>query len=273
MSARPRLSPVARVIAVDWSGALAGAARKIWLCEVDRGEVVRLENGRSREALADEVVEAARRSPRLAVGFDFAFSLPAWFLADRGLADVHALWRLAAAEGERWLTEPVAPFWGRAGVKRPEMPAETRLTEREAGARAARRPSSVFKLVGPDQVGAGSVRGMATLARLAAEGFAVWPFDDPAPGRPVAVEIWPRLLYAEPVTKSSEAARAAYLAAHAPALGESFREAATASDDAFDALTAALAMWDRRASLARLPRAASPEVRLEGWIWGEHLPA
>lgn len=255
------------VIAVDWSGALIGSERKLWLCQVEGGAVVRLEAGRTRDALVDDVIATARRVPRLAAGFDFAFSLPAWFFADRALPDAHALWALAEREGEAWVRGPVAPFWGRGGTKRPDLPAHVRRTEQNAGERAARRPSSVFKLVGADQVGAGSVRGMPALARLADAGFAIWPFDDPRPGQAVAVEIWPRLLYVAPVVKSSAGRRAEYLDRHATAVADEFRRVAAASDDAFDALAAALAMWDGRAGLAALPPARDTAERLEGRIW------
>ncbi len=263
-----RAATLDAVIAVDWSGALTGSERKLWLCQVERGAVVRLASGRTRDALVDDVIATARRIPHVVAGFDFAFSFPAWFFAERGLPDARALWALAAREGEAWLRGPVTPFWGRGGSKRPELPAHVRRTEQAAGERAARQPSSVFKLVGADQVGAGSVRGMPALARLAAAGFAVWPFDDPRAGRPVAVEIWPRLLYAAPVVKSSADARAEYLDRHAPDIADEFRRAAAASDDAFDALTAALAMWDGRDGLAALPAARDAAERLEGRIWG-----
>jgi len=189
------------VVAVDWSGALAGSERKIWLCQVEGGGVVRLDAGRTRGAVVGDVIATARRVRRLAAGFDFAFSPPGWFL-------------------------------------------------------------------GADQVGTGSVRGMPALARLATAGFAVWPFDAPRPGEPVAVEIWPRPLYAEPVVKSSAGARAAYLARHAPDVPDAFRAAAARSDDAFDALTAALAMWHRRDELATLGPAGDETERVEGRIWG-----
>jgi hypothetical protein len=259
--------PPARVLGIDWSGALAGARDKIWLCEVADGAVVRLEAGRTREEVAAEVVEVGGRDPSVVAGFDFAFSLPAWFLAERGLADVRALWALAAAEGERWLLAEAPPFWGVRGSRRPELPAHTRRTEDEAAARSGRRPSSVFKLVGADQVGRGSVRGMVALETLAAAGWAVWPFDAPPADRPVAVEIWPRLLYAEPVVKSSPRGRAEYLSRHAPGLAADHRRAAEASDDAFDALTAAWSLWARRADFAALPPARDGVERLEGRIW------
>lgn len=262
MSAGP-----ARVVAVDWSGAVAGERQKIWLCEIGAAGIVRLEDGRSRPEVADELVALGRRRPSLVAGFDFAFSLPTWFFADRGLTDVRGLWALATRDGEEWLRGHMPPFWGVGGSRRPELPAHTRRTEDEAAARSRRRPSSVFKLVGADQVGRGSVRGMAALATLSAAGWAVWPFDDPAPSRPVAVEIWPRLLYRADVVKSDPGARAAYLARHEPQLAPAVRAAAEASDDAFDALTAALRMWEARDQLGDLPPARGGVERLEGRIW------
>lgn len=257
-----------RVLAVDWSGAVAGAERKIWLCEVVGGTVARLEHGRSRTALAEEVRRAGAADPSLVAGFDFAFSLPAWWLAERALGSARALWARAVGEGEAWLAASAPPFWGPRGTRRPVLPAHTRRTEDEAAARSGRRPSSVFKLVGADQVGRGSVRGMAELlAALPGNAWAVWPFDDPVPGRPVAVEIWPRLLYAEPVVKARADARAAYLDRHLGDLAAGVRAAAAASDDAFDALTAAVAMWAHRHEFAALPPARDATEWLEGRIW------
>lgn len=74
-----------RVIAIDWSGATSGARRRIWLAEYRDGEVARLECGKSRDQIADHLIELAECDPDLVVGLDFAFSLPAWFLDERGL--------------------------------------------------------------------------------------------------------------------------------------------------------------------------------------------
>ena len=53
---------------------------------------------------------------------------------------------------------------------------------------------SIFQLVGNGQVGAGSVRGMPFLARLRAEGFAIWPFD--AASARTVFEIYPTAMRA-----------------------------------------------------------------------------
>ena len=58
--------------------------RKIWLAEVIRGELVRLENGRNREEIARLLIEEAMKDRRFVVGLDFAFSFPMWFCEKLG---------------------------------------------------------------------------------------------------------------------------------------------------------------------------------------------
>ena len=54
-----------RVMGIDWSGAVAGAAQKIWLAEVRDGEVVRLEAGRGRREMAEHLIEEAEKRRRV----------------------------------------------------------------------------------------------------------------------------------------------------------------------------------------------------------------
>src|ERR1700722_8958040 len=108
------------VVAVDWSGAAAGAAAKIWSAQVIDGELVALRNGRSRAEVTEDLVALRARSPDgLVVGLDFSFSLPAWFLRAHCCATVDDLWQLSARMGEQWLAECLPPFWGRPGCPRP----------------------------------------------------------------------------------------------------------------------------------------------------------
>jgi hypothetical protein len=120
--------PSLRVIAVDWSGARTGAARKIWLAEVAHGTLRRLESGRGREALTRLLIDEAEQDPDLVVGLDFAFSFPLWYFRHRGLDAVQSLWELAADEGERWLADCEPPFWGRPGRGRPDHEGFRRTT-------------------------------------------------------------------------------------------------------------------------------------------------
>jgi hypothetical protein len=154
----------------------------------------------------------------------------------------------------------IAVDW--SGARRP-VPDDRayRRTDREVRVRSI-RPTSVFKLVGPTQVGPGSVRGMPLLARLRARGFRVWPFEDAA--APLAVEIWPRVL-TEAVVKTRRAGRLAYLEGRFPEIGEPLRGVTASTDDAFDAAVSAVAIWRARDELLTLR--AEPDYALEGKIW------
>ncbi len=227
-------SPPDQVAAVDWSGRLDGAARTSWLARADVTGLFELSGGWSAARLLRWLRAEQARGGRLAVGLDFAFSLPAWWLAERGLRSARDLWALAALQGERWLREGEWPFWGRAWRwKRPDLDgrAQHRVTD------IAQRASSPFKLVGPDSVGTGSIRGMALLDALHASGIAIWPFTPP--GWPRVFEIYPRALTA------------------------GIRRPPGVSEDAFDAAVSALVMWRHREHLLEWP-AADP---IEGSIW------
>jgi hypothetical protein len=222
-----------RILAVDWSGARSGEGRSIWLAEARSGELVRLEPGWTRRSVVDHLLDEAARDPELVVGLDFAFSLPEWFLRERGAMSARAGWALVAGEGERWLREVEPPFWNRDRDAALRGRDALRRTEREVGG----QPKSVFQLVGNGQVGPGSIRGMPFLLELA-EAFAIWPFDRPR--LPLVVEIYPRLFRA-----------------YAPA--------SAANEHARDAAAAALAMSSWDGDWRSLP--CDERYRLEGRIW------
>jgi hypothetical protein len=253
-------------VAVDWSGAKKGAARRIWLAEVRRGELVRLESGRDRDALADHLVEIAERDSDLVVGLDFAFSFPEWYVRREAGGSVRRLWERAAEQGDEWLATMPWPFWGRPGSIKPDLD-EARLlrrTEREAPSIGGTRPKSAFQAYGPGAVGAGSVRGMPVLARLAEAGFAIWPFEAARP--PCVVEIYPRLLTGD-VVKSDPDARRAWVERADLGVPDEAREAMRASEDAFDAAVSAITMDRHRNGIVGLEPATNEADRVEGWIW------
>lgn len=253
-----------RIFAIDWSGARTGAERTIWLAEVANGAVRRLENGRDRDEIADFLLAERERDPHFIAGFDFAFSLPEWFLDGEGLVTAPDLWARAAREADAWLTACRPPFWGRPGTKKPLDVILHRRTELLIPPTAGISPKSVFQIGGAGAVGTGSLRGLAILHRLHAAGFAVWPYTPSA--WPCAVEIYPRLLTG-PVTKSRVENRAAYLHAHFPDLPAPYRERAAGSEDAFDALVSALRMDRQRTDLAALPTLPESWIRREGLVW------
>lgn len=261
-----------RIIAVDWSGALHKASQKIWLAEAvclkSGARLKRLECGRHREEVIDHLIAESRKSAslttaRMIVGFDFAFSFPAWFLKQHGIRDIHNLWELVAASGEQWIAECNTPFWGRPGKARPSLPAHFRNTELELPATAGIRPKSVFQIGGAGSVGTGSLRGMPLLRKLSDAGFAIWPFTK---GLRCVLEIYPRLLTG-PVKKSDRQSRAVALRQYAPRLPQEIRQAALASEDAFDAAVSALVMGQHAEQLEALQNNHKRIRQLEGSIW------
>jgi hypothetical protein len=232
-----------RFIAVDWSGARAVATQRatIWTAEA-REEAVDASAGRTREEIAQYLLAEADRDPALVVGFDFAFSLPGWYLAESRIASVRDLWARLSAEHltprmrelglPDWLNDPDPPFWTE---RRPHdlSGREYRVTEREC-----RPAKSVFQLVGAGQVGRGSLYGMQVLHELVGHGFHVWPFERAA--LPLAIEIYPRLFVSE-----------------ARLDGENEHER--------DATVSALAL--ARAGNEIMELAAEPSYGLEGRIW------
>jgi hypothetical protein len=264
-----------RLIAVDWSGRSGAEQRqRIWLAETVGGELVRLEAGRTRDELIDLLIAEAARDPNLIVGFDFAFSLPAWYLRDRRLT-AHQLWALLAEEAltpamrrhglARWLNGPEPPFWttsqARARLRSGQMFRRTENDLRLPGV----QPKSVFQLIGAGQVGRGSLYGMQALHRLAGAGFRIWPFDPP--GLPLAVEIFPRVLTG-PVRKNSPSERERYLAT--VPIPPELRRLAAAGEDAFDAAVSVVVMAAAAEELRALP--AAPDDALEGRIWRPRRP-
>jgi len=193
-------------MAIDWSGRSGPDQRRfLWLAEAVDGELVRLENGRTRAELVELLIAEADRDPNLIVGVDFAFSLPAWYLQERQLTP-RQVWALLADEAltptmrqlglTRWMNRPELPFWitGEAHAQLP--PAQMlRRTEQEVRVPGV-QPKSVFQLVGGGQVGRGSLYGMGALHRLADAGLRIWPFDPS--GLPLVVEIFPRVLVGTP---------------------------------------------------------------------------
>jgi hypothetical protein len=234
-----------RVVAIDWSGAKARGGRgAIALAEVTIDGVVRLDSDLDR----GEAIRAVLDLPvgdRSLVAFDFAFSLPKWYLEDRGFDDPARLWEDLASDGPTGAEELIArcepPFWGRPGKTRPHEPSlGFRKADREHGAKP------VFQLGGAGSVGTGTLRGMPHLPRLRDAGWAIWPFDEP--GKRVVVEMYPRNLYRlagiDSVRKSDPESRRAALGSVAGVqLSAVHRDLAVHSEHAFDALTAAVGLW------------------------------
>lgn len=254
-----------RIIAVDWSGAIKGARKKIHLAEVQGNTLCRIENGRNRQELIDHLIDLAATDARLALGLDFAFSFPSWFLDDRGYRSAPELWQACSAEGEGWLQACEPPFWGRPNRPCPrDLPTLLRRSEASIGAIAGIRPKSAFQVGGAGAVGTGSIRGMALLPRLAAAGFSIWPFSSSQ--LPLIIEIYPRVLTGA-VNKSSRTDREDYMRRLYPVVTGTILNQAVANEDAFDAAVSALVMAAHVEAFKNLDSGDDATERLEGRIW------
>ena len=250
-----------RFVAVDWSGKAVGAQETIWIAEVADGRLGLLENGRDRDAVIAWLIARAEDDPQLVVGLDFAFSFPAWYCRERGWRSGSEVWSAIRDDGEALLGAGADPFWGRPGVANRLAPERRwRRTEREDAPRA----KSVFQIGGSGAVGTGSIRGMGHLLTLAEHGFAVWPFQGAGP--PLALEIYPRLLYPRRrVVKSRWSARRALVFECFAGQPADMLERAAGSEDAFDAAVSALIMARHADALAAL--GPDPAYALEGRVW------
>jgi hypothetical protein len=261
-----------RIIAVDWSGdkSIGGQRKKIWVADWRDGEVT-LTSGRTRDETAEYLISAARETPEMVVGLDFAFSYPAWFVREQGCQSAIEFWALVAGgKGEEWLSTPNAFCWGRKGIGCPEGHRAPdwlgfRQTDRELCIGGI-QPKSPFQIGGAGAVGTGSLRGIPVLHRLWQEGFSVWPFTKQR--LPVALEIYPRLFTGKG-NKSSEEFRASHLAqGKYDSLSRKLIAQAVDSEDTFDALCSVIAMKNHGKKFSRLTQATDPRIKLEGRIWG-----
>ena len=249
------------LVAIDWSGRVDDRGRTTWMAVIEDGVFRRLENGRSRPELRDELIRLRDRTARLVAGIDFAFGFPQWYAKANGWTCGRDIWRAACRDGESWLISATGPFWGRT-TTRPQHPGDPlRQTEHETGG----SPRSIFQIGGAGAVGTGSIRGMRVLHELAEAGFAIWPFE-PA-GDATIIEIYPRLLTGK-VVKSSARACLQHLNAHYPKdeMPDLFRGMAAATEDAFDAAVSALEMARAHDVLCHLPDGDDID-RIEGRIW------
>jgi Protein of unknown function (DUF429) len=252
-----------RVIAVDWSGKAKGAAESIWRAVVVDGHLVELENGLERTEVTQWIVDYAQEHPHTVVGFDFAFSFPAWFCEREGWGSGREVWAAMQLDGDDLLRACEPPFWGKQGKRNCNPPDRAyRQTERNIDHGT---PKSVFQMNGAGSVGTGSLRGMPHLIDLADHGFSIWPFD--LARWPMVIEIYPRALTGA-VTKKRAVDRSDYLAEHFPDQTKLLLERAAGSEDAFDAAVSALMMARNVDDLENLPAFApgSPQL-IEGCIW------
>lgn len=279
-----------RFIGIDWSGARGPRYAGVAVAECGPGNdaprVVPPPGGWwSRTNVFEWLRRTLDDGPAL-VGIDCAFTLP-FEVAGRYFAEgegsAFALWdrvEVACAGhpdffGRPFATDPAyaADFWQR-GTQPDWYRDPHRATERRCRADGYGSPQSPYKLIGAKQVGLGALAGMRMLRRLRAEcgqRVAVWPFEEPAPGASVFVEIYPRLFLRRAGFGNRKIREPADIDSALAALGSApAGNAAAVTDHEADALVSAGGL--RR--LAGDPRVWAPEGldeqarRREGWIFG-----
>ena len=284
----PPLPVFERFIAIDWSGAKGKRYAGIAVAECGAGDapprLVEPPGGWwSRHAVFEWLRAGLERGPAL-VGIDCAFSLPfavarSYFPAEATVFDLWDLIEQATSGHPDFLGGPFAEhpayaggFW-RSGTQPDWYTDPHRLTERVCRADGYGSPQSPYKLIGSKQVGRGALAGIRMLRALRAADprVAVWPFEEPAAGKTLFVEIYPRLFLKRAGfgLKKIRAAQdvdaaLAYLASRPANLP------ASVSDHDADALVSAAGLrW-----LAANPAVWAPPAmddtarRQEGWIFG-----
>jgi hypothetical protein len=279
-------------VGIDWSGAKGRRHRGIQVAISRPGrsapQIVPPPQGVwSRQAVFDWCVDILR-CERALVGFDFSFTLP---FVDRGAyfpgvretpRDAATLWSLVdrvAAQATDYYGGPFvqeAPFEahfrkpGREGAlfARRHKVVEQACREQGLGA-----PESVFHLIGPKQVGLGSLAGMRFLSALRREmpKVRIWPFDDVQPGASAVVEVFPRVFLAAVGHSQGKVRSAEALTTILHALGSAPMVIPNPVDDnvADAAVTAAgLRAWSGAPDLWRPPAMGATVRRTEGWIFG-----
>jgi hypothetical protein len=241
--------------------------------------------------LADRLQIKHRNSKPLLIGFDFALSFPfadigAYFPGEETSTES---WRsllalLRQLTGNDFDPNPFIAhdFYSRffllQGSRGAEYSPRHRITEQTEFLRN-QNPANIFKLIGGDQVGRGSISGLAMIQNFR-ERFGtdvhVWPFDGVAPSvkaKAIFVEIWPRMLY-EMVGVPASSHRyplVFQLAMQLCRVGNVNALAPPGGENSGDALltAAALRHFHKDASIWSAPQhLALNFFSREGWIWG-----
>ncbi len=268
-------------VGVKWSGTAKPrqSSAGIWVAVVKDGVLRKLVSDFDREGATDFILEECRDAPRVTVGMDFGFSVPAWFIDAHGWSSATDLWNYLDDMEQglgpltQWPTELELPFWGPNIRTRPNIHPDAdwfRATENDVRDMTGAVPKSVFQLTGAGSVGGMSVRGMPQLKRMREHGWHIWPFDRPASH--MVVEVFPRALLLALVTPGSspnrDDVRDDVLAGLPPTFTRGraeISEALATNHTAFEAAFAAWSLWADGADLPDLSR--DPVAQREGRIW------
>jgi len=290
-------SMFSQYIGIDWSGARGPNLKNLQaaVCVTGRSSPQLVQPPRTKYWRRDDLVrwitDEAMRS-RILVGMDFGFAYP--YLDEGAYFPGHP--QSPRCASDLWqkvdsICQEVSCFYGGPFYK--DQTAEFsqylcyqlyrgthfdnhRLRRTEQACRRSRmRPASLFRLVGADQVGSGSVAGMRVLHYLAtnhSHAIAIWPFDDISQTGSVLVEIYPRLFFA----CAGEYYQERYSLDSVNAVLNHFHSEPVSHDSALDSRDKADAIVSAAAvrSLSELGHVWRPKnidelaMQYEGWIFG-----
>ncbi len=286
-----------KYIGIDWSGASGPYLKKLQVAACDPGEslpkIVLPPRGKywRRDDLIDWIIREAKHR-RILVGADFAFAYPycdesAYFPKHPASPESpQALWKKIDSICKGEPSFYAGPFYKDRGTPFSEYLCyqtyrgahfdSNRLRRTEQACElVGTRPTSVFKCVGPDQVGSGSASGMRVLHFLAANHsrtISIWPFDSVSESKSTLVEIFPRLFFALAGKNSRQWRVDDIVNAVLRYFGSEplTQGATTISEDEADAIVSAVAL---RTLSSRMdvwyPQSLDEEIRrFEGWILG-----
>jgi hypothetical protein len=266
-------------VAIDWSGASGRGYRGIAVARCEAGtaapQLVQPPGAESRgrwtrSVVFDWLVAEGDRDQRLLVGIDMAFALPAPFEAPPPLwAEIEARCAQDADFAGHRYVESDARFW-RSGKQPADWIGHQRPAELACIAQGLGHPQTPLKLIGPKQVGLGTLAGARLLHRLREQRparWAVWPFDELArhDRRSVCVEIYPRLFIRQAGCGNAKLRLGPSLDAALRALDSEPTVLARFDDHEADAIVAAAGLR-RAAGHQALWRAGLGQER--GWIFG-----
>ena len=278
-------------VAIDWSGAnnkYTGIAVATCRPGSDEPRLVEAESGRwTRLAIAAWLNESLHSRKRLLVGLDFAFGFPfedgcGYFGGTTNIDNIFALWAFiedkSAADRDfgcsTFVSHPDRAhlFWIQS-KQPPDWINRKRRTESACREVTRTHPDTLYKLVGPKQVGKASITGIRVLHHLRScnENVAVWPFEPVCES--ALVEIYPTLfrMHATAGIEKIRTWSALNQALELLGCGPVRRRVERApTDHETDALLSAagLRAFANNPGLWFPPEIQSPRVRREGWIFG-----
>ena len=286
--------PFEIIVGIDWSGARR-PGRKIQVAECDPArQTVGLVYPRgnrpapwTRKAVFQYVQQLVSKKVAL-IGLDFAFAHPfcgegAYFPGLRqSPPDLQHLWEeveqhcreaddLYGGSFYRGHKSPFSPFYWYPRHLCEQHQERYRMTERAARNDPQLRlnPCSVFRCIGANQVGPGSIAGMRLLRLVRNKtDVCIWPFDvNGPPASSTVVEIYPRLFLreAEQARGRQTANGIARLCAH---FGVQLKDVPpNPTNDMRDALVSAAGMG-RLAQQYQNWQVPACAAEYEGWIFG-----